>query len=97
MPSTLEDTNGHSRVDVDLHPTSPVADGEGADEGDPTKPIHFRLPARRQFVEAARRAKMSLKDAADLAAELLDRVTQDERPESPAERKARLANKVAGK
>ncbi len=80
---------------VDLHPASrsPEQEGQGA-SNEPTKPVQFRLTAREQFVRAARRSKLSLKDAADLAAELLDRATQDERPETPAERKARLADKV---
>jgi hypothetical protein len=96
--TTLEEVNGHGRGEVDLHSTSPSPDSAGAGSSDEvTKPIHFRLPARRQFVAAAGRAKMSLKDAADLAAELLDRATQDERPETPAEKKARLANKVSSK
>lgn len=80
---------------VDLHPTSPSPEPEGQGaSNEPTKPVQFRLTARAQFVTAAKRAKLSLKDAADLAAELLDRATQDEHPETAADRKARLANKV---
>jgi hypothetical protein len=98
MSTALGETNGNSRGEVDLHSTSPSPDSAGSGSSDEvTKPVQFRLPARRQFVESAKRAKMSLKDAADLAAELLDRATQDERPETAADKKARLANKVSSK
>jgi hypothetical protein len=97
--TTLEQTNGHGG-EVGDYPTYtsgvPTGTGGGVSE-EPTKPVPFRLPAREKFTQAARRAKMSMKDAADLAADLLDAVTQDEKPETPAERKARLLKKAMGK
>lgn len=97
MGTTLEQTNGH-RGEVDLTPTAATGVGEGeVDKSSKPKPVFFSPQARAKFVNAAKRAGLSQLEAAELAAELLDRVTQDEAPETPAQRRARLADKVGGK
>lgn len=102
MSTTLEQTNGHGKGgEVDLHPSSPAATTAGTgggevDKSSKPKPVFFSPSAREKFVRAAKRAGLTQLDAAELAAELLDKVTEGEEPESPTDRRARLARKVGG-
>lgn len=64
----------------------------GSEPAVPT--IQFRPEAKEKFVKAAKRAGLLMIDAADLAAELLERATAGEKSETPAERIQRLAGRV---
>lgn len=98
MASTLTETNGHIAPQVDLTSTSPTTTGTGEVDKDlKPKPVMFSPAAKAKFKAAAKRAGLSQLEAAELAAELLDRVSRDEKPETQAERRARLASKVGGK
>lgn len=56
--------------------------------------VLLRPEDKERFVAAAERVGLLHIDAATLMVDLLDRVTGDERAETPAERIARLASKV---